>query len=165
MKTHRRRIPMTQTDMLDRLSRGLRPKLRPTQLLELGLCHTNNLDIIARGQADYELMKHFVGSIMTWSRVAELLQIGAVEMSQQLELAHTVLERYRRTGRVGFSGTDYQLAKTGVLVMDSLAEIVDRPTALAAADWSEAYLAALDVCTTSTTSPAINQITQERPAA
>ena len=40
-----------------------------------------------------------------------------------------------------FTGTDYQIAKAGLDVMDQLAELVDRPTAIAAANWSEAKVA------------------------
>ena len=69
--------------------------------------------------------------------MAELLQTGEPEMREQLELASTLIERYGRTGRVLFTGTEYQLAKTGVEVMDQLAEIVDKPTAVIAAEWSE----------------------------
>lgn len=117
--------------------RGLRPRLSPDQVRDLGLAHVVNLDAIARGEADEAILWQWVGGILTWSRVAELLQAGAPEMHEQLDLATRVIGRYGRTGRVGFSGPDYQSARDGVQVMDSLAEIVDVPTALAAADWAE----------------------------
>lgn len=117
--------------------RGLRPRLAPDQVRDLGLAHVVNLDAIARGEANEALLWQWVGGVLTWSRVAELLQAGVPEMQAQLELAHRVIERYGRTGRVGFSGPDYQAARAGVQVMDLLAELVDKPTAIAAAEWSE----------------------------
>jgi hypothetical protein len=116
---------------------GLRPRLSSAQVRDLGLVHTINLDAIARGEADEGTLWQWVGGVLTWSRVSELLQLGAPEMKLQLDLAERVVERYRRTQHVLFSGPDYQLAKDGVVA------IVDVPTATAAADWSEATLEAL----------------------
>jgi hypothetical protein len=126
--------------------RGLRARLGADQVRDLGLCHVVNLDAIATGTADVATLWQWVGGVLTWSRVAEVLQAGAPEMRAQLEMADRVIERFRRTGRVGFTGADYQLAKDGVQVMDQLSEIVDRATAVDAAEWSEARLNALVAC-------------------
>lgn len=123
------------------LPRWLRPKLSRDQILDLALAHTVNLDTIARGEADEELLWQHVGGILVWSEVARRLAMGLPEMQAQLELADRLIARWRRTGRVAFDGPDYQLAKKGVLVMDELAAIVDQPTASAACDWSERELA------------------------
>lgn len=121
--------------------RGLRPRLAPDQVRDLGLAHVTNLDAMARGEGDHTTLWHWAEAVMTWSRVAELLGAGQAEMGGQLELVATVLERYRRTRRALFTGTEYQLAKLGVGYMDDLAAIVDRATAEAAAAWSELYIA------------------------
>lgn len=117
--------------------RGLRPKLSRDQVRDLGICHLENLDAIARGQATVDTLWQYVGAMFTWSKVAQLTQTGEPEMRTQLELASALVERYGRTGRVLFTGQEYQLAKDGVDVMDQLAELVDRPTAVIAAEWSE----------------------------
>lgn len=117
--------------------RGLRPKLARDQLQDLALCHLQNLDTIAKGHADEATLWDYAGSVMTWSKVAQLLQVGEPEMQAQLELAADLVARYGRTGRVLFDGQQYQLAKQGIDVMDQLAELVDRPTAVIAAEWSE----------------------------
>jgi hypothetical protein len=117
--------------------RGLRPRLAGDQVRDLGICHLENLDAVATGSATEATLWQVAGAALTWSRVAELLQAGEPEMRVQLELASALIDRYGRTGRVLFTGTEYQLAKTGVQVMDQLAEIVDRPTAVIAAEWSE----------------------------
>jgi hypothetical protein len=86
-------------------------------------------------------MQHLVEQTLTWSRVADLLGYRVEDMRAQLELSTRVVERFGRTGRVGFSGVEYQLAKLGIEVMDDLAEQVDQPTALQAANWSEDRIA------------------------
>lgn len=122
--------------------RGLRPRLTRDQLLDLGIVHAVNLDAIAKGEADETMLWEWIGGVLTWSKVAELLATGEPEMRAQLELTERLIQRFGRTGRVAFDGPDYQLAKTGLDVMDRLAEIVDRPTAIIAAAWSEKRLQA-----------------------
>lgn len=120
--------------------RGLRPKLDATQLRDLSLCHHVNLDAIALGQAEPSMLWDYAGSVFMWSRVAQLLDVGVPETNLQLQVAERLIDRYHRTGRVLFDGPDLQLARAGVDVMDRLASIVDRATAIAAAEWSEAHL-------------------------
>jgi hypothetical protein len=119
---------------------GLRPRLASGQVRDLGLVHIETLDAIAGGTAGEQQLWDFVGAALTWSRAAEFSGLGVDEMAEQLELAKRLVERFKRTGRVLFDGPDYQLAKTGQLVMDELARRVDRPAAIAAADWSEAEI-------------------------
>ena len=123
--------------------RGLRPRLDGGQLRDLALAHIVNLDAIAHGQADSTTLWHAVEAAFTWSRVAQLLGVGEAEMLQQLTMLEGVLARYQRTGKVGFSGAEYQLAKGGVDIMDELARLTDLPTAVAAVAWSEARIDAL----------------------
>lgn len=123
---------------------GLRPKLRRDQLRDLALCHLETLDAIAKGEGKSATLWDFAGAALTWSKAAELMQIGEAEMTAQLELALSLIERYKRTGRVAFSGPEYQAAKAGVAIMDQLAEIVDHPRAVIAAEWSERRLQAIE---------------------
>lgn len=127
----------SKAELINRLPRGLRPKLASDQVRDLSLAHIANLDTIAHGGAGQEILWQWVGGLFTWSRAADLLELGQAEIEPQLAMAAAVIERYGRTGRVAFTGPEYQLAKEGVLVMDALAEHVDRATAIAAADWSE----------------------------
>lgn len=117
--------------------RGLRPMLDRGQLIDLALVHIDNLDKLAHGQADPTTLWHAVEAAFTWSRAAQLLGMGEAEMAQQLAMLEGVIDRFKRTGRVGLSGPEYQMAKLGVDVMDELARQCDRPTAIAAAAWSE----------------------------
>ena len=129
---------------------GLRPRLDAGQRLDLGLAHYQNLDQLAKGEGNEELLWQIVGGVFTWSRAADLLAArnadytpAVDEMRAQLELVTRLIERYGATGRVLLTGLDYQLAKRGAQVMDELADVVDRHTAIAAAEWSEAKVNAL----------------------
>lgn len=135
-----KRRPATKAQLLARMPRAFRPKLDASQQRDLGLCHIAALDSLARGEANEQTLWDWVGSVLTWSKTAELLRAGTDEMALQLELATRMVNRYRDTGRIGLSGPDYQLAKVGVDIMDELARITDQPTASQAADWSQATL-------------------------
>lgn len=138
-----KRRRLTHAELLDRMPRAFRPKLAPDQVRDLAVVHLENLDAIANGEGTPDLMWQVAGGIFTWHRVAEKLQAGVPEMTALLELVERLIERFKRSGRVGFSGTEYQLARHGVDYMDQLAEIVDRRTAIEAAEYSERLLAEL----------------------
>ncbi len=135
-----KRRPLTKAQLIDRLPRGLRPKLAPNQLTGLGIAHAYNLDDLATGKADEALLIDWVGAVLMWSRVSESIGLGLDEMAEQHGLVVAVIERYKRYGHIGFSGVEYQLAKRGRQVMDELARHTDRASAVAAALWSEAML-------------------------
>lgn len=140
MTRYRIHRPVDKRHLIARLHRGLRPKLDRSQIIDLALAHNTNHGLIRTGQADEAVLWQWVGGMLTWYRVAVLLGAGEPEMRAQLELAEAVLQRYGRTGRVGFSGPELQRSVEGVHVMDQLADTVDQPTAAAAADWSEALI-------------------------
>lgn len=117
--------------------RCFRPKLDAGQRRDLDLAHLVNLDAIAAGDADEGILWHIAGAVLTWTRVAELLGQGVEEMLQQMDLVSRVIARYGVTGVIGFEANDYDAARTGIAVMESLADLVDQPTAIAAAEWSE----------------------------
>lgn len=115
--------------------RGLRPKLRHQDLVQVAMCAVQNVDAIATGQADEALMWDFFEGVLTWWKAAELLGLGEQEMQGQLQVATRPLERWASTGAVRFDGKDYQMAKIGLDIMDQLAAEVDAATATSAAIW------------------------------
>lgn len=143
-----RRRPLSKAELLGRLHAGLRPKLAADQVRDLALAHVVNLDAIARGEGTEDLLWQWIGGALTWSYVAAELQRrnpaaygeAAAAMKEQLATCEAVINRYGRSGRIGFSGLEYQQAKEACSWMDALAEVVDRSTAVAAAEWSEARL-------------------------
>lgn len=124
---------------------GLRRMLTHQQITDLAIAHLQALDAVASGQATEDTLWDIVECTLLWSRVADKLGTGVDQMRAQLELGTRMVERFGRTGRVGFSGVEYQAAKVGIEVMDELARIVDQPTASAACDWAEAQVMRLSL--------------------
>ena len=113
------------------------PRMSAEQVRDLSLAHHVNLDAIASGLAGEDILWQQFGGALTWSHVAQLLGVGEPEMAEQLQLMRRVIDRYHTTGRVFYAGPDYEIARRGVIVMDTLAATVDVLTALEAAAWSE----------------------------
>lgn len=111
-------------------------KLTPQQVRDLSLVHHQNLDAIAKGAAGSDTMQEWAESVHARSRVAELVGAGAPEMADHLEVVASVVDRFKRTGKVGFSGQEYQRAKDGVSTMDQLAEMTTQVKAIEAIHWS-----------------------------
>lgn len=116
--------------------KGLRPRLARADLSTVQAYALINFDAIVNGTAQPVILWDLVGGVLTWWKVSRMLGVGEPEMDAQLELTTRLVERYKRTGRVLFDGPDLQLARTGVMVMDQLAELVDTVAAAQAAAWS-----------------------------
>lgn len=110
------------------------------RIRDLSMAHHVNLDAIAKGEAGEEILWQYVGGALTWSCVAERLQAGVPEMAAQLEVVRSLIDRYRRTGRVGLTGPELQIARDGLSYMDQLAELVPHVIAIEAAEASEAMV-------------------------
>lgn len=140
-----RRLPphlrSNKAALIARLPRGMRPRLTRAQIVDLALVHHVNHDAICAGAATPATMWKWAEGALTWSRVAELLGAGEDEMAQMLLTVEAVIERYKRTGRVGYSGPEMQAAAYGVQVLDALAEAVDAATVLRAVHWSAQQVA------------------------
>ncbi len=131
------------TELLARMPKALRPRMTERDRVKLGLLHVQTLDAIAKGQANSQILWDWIETTLTWVKVAELLRVGVPEMLQQFDLVIRVTERFLDTGRVLFSGPDYQLAKDGVQVMDELAKETDLANFALAGAWADRKAAAL----------------------
>lgn len=131
---------MSRAELLARMPRAFRPRLTPTQLLELGLCHNINFAAITAGDADRQILWDYVGSVLSWWRAAQLLGAGLEEMDVQMQVATRLVARYARHGVVRFDGPDLQLAREGVVTMDQLATLIDWPTAMVVTEWGNAQV-------------------------
>lgn len=120
--------------------RGMRPRLARDQLTDLALAHLTNLDVMVKGQATEALMWQLAEQALVWFRAADLTGQMQIDMRQQLEVVASVVRRFGTTGRVGYSGAEYQTAKAGIDVMDQLADLVDQHQAVEAALWAEQAL-------------------------
>ena len=147
MKRKASRHRPSRAALIARLPRGLRPRLLPDQIRDLSLAHIVNLDAVHRGEASSEILWQMFGGVITWLTVAECLEQGIDEMQLQHDLMARMLARFVRTGQVTFAAGEYELARRGVEVMDALAELTDRATALHAAEVSEMMVQALEAKT------------------
>jgi hypothetical protein len=127
-----------KTELLARLLPGLRPQLTTSDRVALGICHIETLDAIAKGEADVAMLWDWIETTLTWLKAAELIRQGVPEMLEQFDLVTRVAERQAATHRVLFTGLDYQLAKTGVEVMDQLALVTDKANFAIAGVWAAA---------------------------
>lgn len=127
---------LTRDQLLQRAQRAFPVRMSRAQLVDVGIAHIDTLHDIATGAGTYDSLRDWVSNVLTWHRVAEQMQLGFDEMTAQLNVCLSLIDRYRRTGRVAFDGPDYQLAKLGVDVMDELARQVPRAVALDAVAWS-----------------------------
>ncbi len=111
--------------------------LTAVQVRDLDTTHLQTLDDIARGLGTEALLMQWAGAVATWGRVARMRGEGVPEMAEQAAVVAGMRERFARTGRVGFSGLEYQTARRGVAAMNALAEVTDLATAKRAADLAE----------------------------
>ncbi len=124
---------------------GLRPKLNRGQVRDLGLAHLANVDAIARGAGTPEILWQHLGGALTWLFAAELMSARNPEpfaealraMQAATVACQDLAQRYKRTGRVAFTGPELQMAREAVEWMDALAEVVDKDVAIQAAEMSE----------------------------
>lgn len=118
-------------------------KLPDSDLVSLEIAHADALHELTLGQPTAQTLWDWVSNVLTWSRAADLMALGQDEMAEQLALCMSLIDRFKRTGRVGFSGPELHLARHGVDVMDALASQTTRAVARQAALWSEEQLARL----------------------
>lgn len=109
--------------------RWLRPKMSREQIRDLGLAHVTNVDVIFKGKADEGILWDLVHCVHVWTVVASEMGLGVPEMAEQVDLVTRLIKRYGDTGHICFDANDYETAKTGICVMDALAEKADQYTA------------------------------------
>lgn len=133
--TSPRRPPPNKAEQAQRLLQALKHKASPADMRAMEMCHLQNLDAVATGQAGPQCMWDWAAGVLMFARVADALQAGQLEMQGQLAVATRLVERWARTGRVLFDGPDYQMARIGVAVMTELASQADWRTLQDAAHW------------------------------
>lgn len=114
--------------------------LKPSTVRELLIAHHNHFDDMITGRATIETAWQMAGAALGWSKVAQSLGMGEAEMTRELTMINSVICRWERTGKVGFSGPELQTARDSFDVLEQLAQAVDWATACAAVDWAEARI-------------------------
>lgn len=120
--------------------KGLRIMLKPSTVRELLIAHHNHFDDVIHGRATIDTVWQMAGAALGWSKIAESLGMGEPEMARELTMINSMIGRWERTGKVGFSGPELQTARDSFDVLEQLAQAVDWITACAAVDWAEARI-------------------------
>ena len=142
------RIPSNRRKPVSAIPAWLRPKLGKSQIEGLGLVHIVNLDAIQSGKADEQILWDMVTTVLAWSKVAEIRNVGHEHIIPQLTLAADVVTRFKECGRIEFKdAAQYDLAKYGVEVMDAMAAMVDAHTAEVAVVWANQEIQSWIACT------------------
>lgn len=111
--------------------KGLRIMLKPSTVRELLIAHHNNFDDVINGRATIDTVWQMAGAALGWSKIAEGLGMGEPEMARELTMINSMIGRWERTGKVGFSGPELQTARDSFDVLEQLAQAVD---------WAEARI-------------------------
>lgn len=128
----------------DQLPKFWRPKLKSSQCLDAKVIHWDLITRFSSGTATSDDLWDWLETGYTYVRIMQLQiedgreftpeAVGA--MSDQIDIYASVIDRFRRTGRVGFSGTELLTARSAACIMDGLIEIDRHGIALRAGHWA-----------------------------
>lgn len=127
-----------------RLPKFWRPKLEPDAQFQAKLTHWDLVYRFTDGTATPEVLWDWMETGFTYSQMMRLLaedgtpftDEALTAISEQLLIYESVAARFTRTGRVGFSGQELQIARAAAFVMDGLIEMDRHGIATRAALWS-----------------------------
>lgn len=126
------------------LPRWFRPRLTPDQQITCKVIHWDLITRITGPDATKDDMLEWIANAMTYSQMMLLMIEDGREFTseacalieEQLALVPKLVDRYRATGRVGFSGPELQVARAAAYVMDDVIELDRHGIADQAARWS-----------------------------
>lgn len=107
--------------------------------VDISLCHHINLDAIATGTADAQTLLDFVHSAFTWMSFAKTPEEEAIA-AEAAELCSGLLDRFKRTLKVGCSGEQLQTARRVTAWMDEMAARANPDEAMVAVKHAAAVI-------------------------
>lgn len=121
-----------------------RPRLTSEQQTTCKVIHWDLITRITGPAATKDDMLEWIANALTYSQMMALLIEDGREftteacelVAEQLEIVPKLVDRYRATGRVGFTGTELQVARAAAYVMDDVIELDRHGIADQAARWS-----------------------------
>ena len=127
-----------------KLPKFWRPRLTQAQVLQASIVHHDLLATLEAGGASGAVLFDWMESCVTYLQMMRLLEKDGTEFTEDAKQAITravddtasVAERFRRIGRVGFSGPELQHARAAAAVMDELITMDRNGIAEQAALWS-----------------------------
>lgn len=121
-----------------------RPKVSASQVLDARIVHNDLVNRLATGTATAADCWDWMETGFTYTQMMRMLAEDGVQFTDeamaalalQLETYEPICARLRRTGKVGLSGPELQIAKEAAFVMDALIGMDRHGIAERAARWS-----------------------------
>lgn len=121
-----------------------RPKLTPQVQLDAKVIHWDLIDRFTKGAATADDLWDWIETGLTYSEIMRLLIEDGTEFTEESALAiaslldnhASVIQRYMKTGRIGFDYAELLAARAAAEVMDQLIEMDRHGIAEKAAIWS-----------------------------
>lgn len=121
-----------------------RPKLTSRVQLDAKLIHWDLIDRFTKGAATADDLWDWIETGLTYSEIMRLLIEDGTEFTEESALAiaslldshASVIQRYVKTGRIGFDYAELLAARAAAEVMDQLIEMDRHGIAEKAACWS-----------------------------
>ena len=131
MKTAHRSAAHAKRQYLGQLPKFWKPKIDADQRLDCKLTHWTLFDSMVTGQADRSTLWEWIETGFTYSQMMRLLTEDGTDFTDEAETAlvaqlaiyEDVIARYRRTGRIGFTGPQINIARAAAHVMDGLIDM------------------------------------------
>lgn len=126
-----------------------RPKLAPATRTLCSTIHWDLIDRFTTGTADREVLWDWMETGLTYHQFMRYLEMDgtpftleAMEaVTEQLAIYESVVARFARTGRVGFSAQELLVARAAAMVFDSLLDLDRNGLLVRAAQWSTETMA------------------------
>jgi hypothetical protein len=148
MKTAHRQASRAKRQTFPLYPKFWQPKIPPTVQSTAQIIHHDLIASFISGAADESILWDWIEAGLTYSQMMRLLQADGVQFTPEsqavivelLEIQPAVVKRFKDTGRVGFTGTELNIARAGAYVMDELVTMDRHGIAWAARQWSNAEM-------------------------
>lgn len=144
MKTQHRRASHVKRLYQGQLPKFWQPKLVTEQRLDCKVIHWDLITRFTSGTADKVDLWDWIETGYTYCKLIELHQADGTEftpeaieaVSDQVNIFDSVIQRYKRTGRVAFNGEELCIARAAAHVFDDLIDIDRHGISVKAAQWA-----------------------------
>jgi hypothetical protein len=141
MKTAHRTAARAKREIMPK---WFRKKLDSDQIVSCKVAHWDLIGRVTSGIATEHDLWDMVHTALTYTELMRLLETDGTEFTEEAKAAvveHTahlpgVIDRYRKTGRVGFSGEQLLAARAAAEVMEQVIEMDRFGFAVRATEWA-----------------------------
>lgn len=143
-RKHRHAAERKRRPYMGDMPKFWRPKLSTAQRLDAGIIHWDLVNRFCDGTATHVELWDWIETGFTYSQMMRMLAEDGAEftpeaqgaIAEQLDIYAAVIDRFRRTGRVGFDAEQLRIARAAANVMDSLLEADRHGIAVRAGQWA-----------------------------